>query len=269
MDCKNIKALALKLARQAGALQIKKFRKHLNIRWKGITDPVTEVDQACEELIVRGIKARFPGHSILGEETGAHGLPDADTLWIIDPLDGTVNYSHGLPMFAVSIGVYKKGRPLIGVVHAAALGETFVAERGKGAFCNGKRLRVSKQAKPLQAVLASGFAYTAREQGENVREWMGVLRNFQAIRRMGAAALDLCWVAAGRFDAFWEYGLKPWDVAAGGLMVTEAGGVITNIQGKPHDMFKPGVVASNKPLHKPLVKTLTRALKSKLTWPPR
>src|SRR6266704_2566971 len=158
MDCKEIKALATDLARRAGALQTKKFRRHLNISWKGVTDPVTEVDRACEKLIVRGIQAKFPGHAILGEETGAHGLPDADYLWIIDPLDGTVNYSHGLPMFAVSIGVYEKGKPLIGVVHAAALGETFVAERGKGAFCNGKRLLVSKQAKPLQAVLASGFA---------------------------------------------------------------------------------------------------------------
>jgi myo-inositol-1(or 4)-monophosphatase len=269
MDGKKIKALALELARQAGVLQLKKFRKQLNIRWKGVTDPVTEVDQACEKLIVRGIQARFPKHAILGEETGAHGLPDAEFLWIIDPLDGTVNYSHGLPMFAVSIGVYQKGRPLIGVVHAPAMGETFVAERGKGAFCNGKRLSVSRQAKPLHAVLGSGFAYTARLGGENVREWMGVLRNFQAIRRAGSAALDLCWVAAGRFDGFWEYGLKPWDVAAGGLMVLEAGGKITNIQGKPHDMFKPGVVASNGILHKPIIATLTKALKNKLNWPPR
>ena len=216
MDCKKIKALALKLAAEAGALQLKKFRGQLNISWKGVTDPVTEVDKACEALIIKGIKAKFPEHAILGEETGAHGLPDADFLWIIDPLDGTVNYSHGLPMFAVSIGIYEKGKPLIGVVHAPALRETFVAERGKGAFCNGKRLHVSRQAKPLQAVLSSGFAYKARVSGENVREWMGVLRNFQAIRRMGSAALDLCWVAAGRFDAFWNTGSSPgtWPQAA-------------------------------------------------------
>ena len=269
MDCKKIKALALKLALQAGKLQAKKFRGHLDISWKGVTDPVTEVDRACEALIIKGIKAAFPEHSILGEETGAHGLPNADFLWIIDPLDGTVNYSHGLPMFAVSIGIYEKGKPLIGVIHAPVLGETFVAERGKGAFCNGKRIRVSKQAKPLQAVLSSGFAYHAREDGENMREWMGVIRNFQAIRRMGSAALDLCWVAAGRYDAFWEYGLKPWDVAAGGLIVTEAGGQITNIVGKPYDMFKPGIVASNRLLHKPLVQTLGKALKTKLHWPPK
>jgi myo-inositol-1(or 4)-monophosphatase len=180
-----------------------------------------------------------------------------------------VNYSHGLPTFAVSIGIYEKGLPLIGVVHAPALRETFVAERGKGAFCNGRRIRVSKIADPLKSVLASGFAYKARESGENMREWMHVIRNFQAIRRMGSAALDLSFTAAGRFDAFWEYGLKPWDVAAAGLILTEAGGTLSNIQGKAYDMHKPGIVASNGRLHGRLLGTLKKALQSKLSWPPK
>lgn len=269
VNCHKIKKLALELAIAAGKIQMRKFRTVLDIRWKGITDPVTEVDKACEALIIKGIQKKFPGHAILGEETGAHEVAGSEHLWIIDPLDGTVNYSHGLPTFAVSIGIYHQGRPLIGVIHAPALGETFVAEKGKGAFCNGRRLRVSRQTDPLKSVLSSGFAYKARVDGENMREWMHMIRNFQAIRRMGSAALDLAFTAAGRFDAFWEYGLKPWDVAAGGLMITEAGGTLSNIAGKPYDMWKPGIVASNGRLHGKMVATLKKALKSKLTWPPR
>jgi myo-inositol-1(or 4)-monophosphatase len=269
LDCKKIKKLALELALKAGKIQMRKFRTVLDIRWKGITDPVTEVDKACEALIIKGVKKAFPGHSILGEETGIHEIEGSEFQWIIDPLDGTVNYSHGLPTFAVSIGINEKGRPLIGVVHAPALRETFVAERGKGAFCNGKRIRVSKSRDPLKSVLASGFAYQARVSGENMREWMHAVRHFQAIRRMGSAALDLCFTAAGRFDAFWEYGLKSWDVAAAGLILTEAGGRITNIAGKPYEMGKPGIVASNRLLHVKLVSMLKKALKSKLTWPPK
>ncbi len=285
MDCKKIKALALTLARQAGQVQMRKFRRNLDIQWKGVTDPVTEVDKAAEKLIVKGIRKAFPSHAIVGEEGGAQGPSQsgAPFTWVIDPLDGTVNYSHGLPTFAVSIGVWESGlkprkgklwdaaygTPLIGVVHAPALGDTFVAERGKGAYCNGKRIRVSKQAKPLEAVLASGFSYHAREDGENVREWLEILQRFQAIRRMGSAALDLSFTAAGRFDGFWEYGLKPWDVAAGGLLVEEAGGVVSNIEGKPYQMGKPGIVASNGRLQKPLLAALKKALGRKIIWPPR
>jgi myo-inositol-1(or 4)-monophosphatase len=269
MDCRKIKKLALELALAAGKIQMRKFRTVLDIRWKGVTDPVTEVDQMSEALIIKGIRKAFPGHSILGEETGSHEVPGAEYQWIIDPLDGTVNYSHGLPVFAVSIGIYHQGEPLIGVVHAPALGETFTAERGKGAYCNGKRLRVSKMKDPLKSVLSSGFAYKARDNGENLREWMHCIRNFQAIRRMGSAALDLSYTAAGRFDAFWEYGLKPWDVAAAGLIVTEAGGTISNLQGKPYEIGKPGIVATNGLLHSKLVSVLKKSLKSQLTWPPK
>lgn len=286
MDCKRIRALALDLAFQAGKLQKQKFRKPLKIRFKRVTDPVTEVDRACEALIVKGIRRVFPTHAVLGEEDGAQGPTNADFTWIIDPLDGTVNYSHGLPMHSVSIGVFEKqarpfkaqpgklsdpgfGLPLFGVVHAAQLGETFTAERGKGAYLNGKRIHVSRQAKPLEAVLASGFSYGARQNGENMREWMECLNQFEAIRRMGAATLDLCWVACGRFDAFWEYGLKAWDAAAAGLIAQEAGALITNIQGKAFALGQPGIVVSNRPLQRPLLNALKRATARKLAWPPR
>ena len=283
MNAQKIKDLALDLACQAGELQARKFRKRLDIRWKQATDPVTEVDRACETLIVKGIRRAFPGHAIVGEEGGAqgHAAVGAPYTWFIDPLDGTVNYSHGLPMFAVSIGVWEHGlkspktrlrdaqvgAPLVAVVHAPLLGETFSAVRGMGAFLNGRRIRVSSQTKPLEAILASGFAYTARVSGENSREWMEVIRGFQALRRMGSAALDLSFTAAGRFDGFWEYGLKSWDVAAGGLILEEAGGLITNISGLPYALGKPGIVATNRLLHKPLLACLKKGLSRPLRWP--
>ncbi|MGH7443196.1 MAG: inositol monophosphatase family protein [bacterium] len=282
MDSVKIKKLALELALRAGEIQKSKFRTRLSISWKGATDPVTEVDRACEALIVKGIRRAFPDHAIVGEEGGAQGRDAANApfTWFIDPLDGTVNYSHGLPQFAVSIGVWQRGlktpktrlqdsvfgAPVVGLVHAPLLKETYSAERGKGAFLNGQRLVVSTQAKPMQAVLASGFSYTSHATGENTREWMEVLRRFQAIRRMGSAALDLCFTAAGRFDAFWEYGLKSWDVAAAGLALEEAGGTITNIAGSPYVLGKPGIVASNRRLHKPLLACLKRALARPLRW---
>lgn len=283
MSAKKIKDLALDLALQAGEIQSRKFRKRLDIRWKQATDPVTEVDRACERLIVAGIRRAFPGHAIIGEEGGpqGHDSVGAPYTWFIDPLDGTVNYSHGLPMFAVSIGVWEHGlkapksrlqdaalgAPLVGVVHAPWMRETFTAVRGGGAFCDGRRIHVSPQAKPKQALLASGFAYTAAASGENSREWMEVIRGFQALRRMGSAALDLCFTAAGRFDGFWEYGLKSWDVAAGGLILEEAGGRITNIEGLPYTLGRPGIVATNGLLHKPLLACLKKGLARPLRWP--
>ncbi len=281
----RIAALARELALEAGAVQKAKFRKRLDIRWKRATDPVTEVDRGCETIIVRGIRRAFADHAIVGEEGGAQG-PDpnaAPYTWFIDPLDGTVNYSHGLPIFCVSIGVWQRGGrasarrlgdpvhgvPVVGVVHAPLLGETYSAVRGRGARLNGARIAVSRQTRPVEAVLASGFSYTSREDGENTREWMEVMREFQAIRRLGSAALDLCYTAAGRFDGFWEYGLKSWDVAAAGLVLEEAGGRLTNIAGLPYALGKPGIVATNGRLQAPLLAALKRGLKRPLVWPSR
>lgn len=285
MDRKHLTKLAEALAKAAGTLQARKFRRALSVRWKGPTDPVTEVDRACERLIVRGIKKAYPDHAILGEEGGVQGATDSEApfTWIIDPLDGTVNYSHGLPVFAVSIGVWERaakpqkdrmhdpvlGAPVVGVVHAPVLGETFVAQRGKGAFLNGRRIHVSRKRNPLQSLLASGFSYDVRFTGENVAEWTECLIRFQAVRRMGSAAIDLAFTAAGRFDGFWEYGLKPWDVAAGGLLVEEAGGIVTNMQGEPYAMDKPGIVAVGRSLQKPLLETLKAARSRQHGWPPR
>ena len=269
MNCRHIKKGAQEIAESVGRIHMRKFQKKLNIRWKAATDPVTEVDIASEKFIAKEIKKRFPGHAMVGEEGEGFGDPNSQFVWYCDPLDGTVNYSHGIPIFNVSLGVYWKGKPLIGVVHAAALRETYVAEKGHGAWLNGKRIRVSHQKSPLAALTVSGFAYQARTSGQNVREWSNVLKDFQAIRRLGSAAIDLCWVAAGRFDAFWEYGLKPWDMAAGGLIVTEAGGKVSRMDGTLFQLQQQDIMASNGKLHAALSKTLRKAWKQKLVWPPK
>jgi myo-inositol-1(or 4)-monophosphatase len=277
VNCKHVKSAALEIALACGKLQMRKFGKKNHIRWKGKTDPVTEVDVACEKLIAREIRRRFlsgpkggaHSHAMVGEEGEGFGDEAAEYVWYCDPIDGTVNFSHGLPLFCVSIGVYWKGKPLIGVVHAPALGETYVAEKGKGARLNGKKIRVSAERVPMHAATGSGFAYKALETGENMREWMHVLRNFQSIRRIGSAAIDLAWVAAGRLDCVWVYGLKPWDMAAGYLLVHEAGGKVTDLDGKPFGLHSQRVLATNKKLHPVMVKTLKRSWKHKLPWPPR
>ncbi len=266
LDCKRIKKAALELARAAGEIQMRKWGKRLDIRWKGATDPVTEVDKACEALALKVVSRNFPDHAFVGEETGVHGDPASPIQWFVDPLDGTVNYSHGLPQFSVSIGVREKGRGLIGVVHAPALKETYVAEAGKGAFLNGRRVRVSRRSRPDECLLVSGFSYRARETGENTREWMEFMRGFQALRRLGCASLDYCWTAAGRFEGFWEYGLKAWDNAAGELVVREAGGKVSNLEGRPLDITKPGVLATNGLIHARCLATLKRALGRDLRW---
>lgn len=268
-DWGKIMKVAEKLARDAGRIQLAKWGKKLDIRWKSPTNPVTEVDKACEALILKGIRRAFPGHSILGEETGSHGDKDAEVAWIVDPLDGTVNYSHGLPLFSVSIGVRQRGKAMVGVVNAPVMKEFYVAQAGQGATLNGRPIRVSRQSRPMEALMVSGFAYDAKATGENVPEWLAFMLRAQALRRLGCATLDYCWTACGRFEAFWEYGLNAWDSAAAELIVREAGGKVTNLAGKPFDIFKPGVLASNGLLHSHCLETLKQARKVSLVWPPQ
>lgn len=280
----RIKALALRLALQAGQHQARHFRRRLSIRWKRATDPVTDVDRACEALIVRGIRRAFPGHGIIGEEGGQQGHPaSAPYTWFIDPLDGTVNYSHGHPVFAVSIGVWaqgqgpKRGRlhdpafgsPLVAVIHAPLLRETFTTEAGKGAFCNGRRIRVSTLRDPMRSIAGSGFSYTSHRNGENAPQWLAGMRDFQGLRRLGAASVDLSYVAAGRMDAFWEFGLNPWDVAAGSLLIEEAGGKVTDTRGGAFRLGARDLACSNGGLHPSLLRTLASARRRQLAWPRR
>jgi myo-inositol-1(or 4)-monophosphatase len=223
-------------------------------------------------MALKALRRAFPGHSVLGEETGAHGAGDvnqAEFLWVVDPLDGTVNYSHGLPNYSISIGLRHRGQALLGVVHAPSLRETYLAEAGKGALLNGSPIHVSRITVPKSAVFVSGFSYNSFQTGQNLPEWMVFMRQFQALRRTGCASLDYSWVACGRFEGFWEYGLKPWDSAAGELLVREAGGKVSGVAGEPLDIFQEGVLATNGLLHARCLSALRRARRVRLAWPPK
>lgn len=220
---------AIDWAMEAGKLQLEKFRsRHLNMETKTtLHDVVTEVDKACEKLLIDKISATYPSHSILGEETGAH-QQSSEWQWVIDPLDGTNNYSQGLPIFCVSIGVQRAGETQVGVVYVPYLDELFVAQRGGGASWNGKAIHVSRKTDLDQCVVGTGFPYDKGiNPDNNLNNLTSILPHVRGLRRMGAAAYDLCCVACGLLDGYWELDLKPWDACAGTLIVEEAGGTVT------------------------------------------
>ena len=225
---------AVAWARAAGEIQLDMFRRpSLEQHTKqNLFDVVTKADKESERLIVNNILESFPDHSILAEESGRSGAEDSEWLWVIDPLDGTTNYSQGLPAFCVSIALRHKGVTVVGVVYAPYLGEMFTAMKGEGAFLNGRRIQVSGKHELPTMVLATGMPY---DKGvcpdNNLREISALAPRVRGIRRMGSAAIDLCYTAAGFFDAYWELNLNPWDVEAGALMVTEAGGIVAPIRG--------------------------------------
>jgi myo-inositol-1(or 4)-monophosphatase len=211
---------------EVGRLQLEKLnRKDLKIDRKSTEiDLVTEVDKLSEAILIANIKAKFPEHSILAEESGAMEN-DSDYRWVIDPLDGTVNFAHGFPIFGISVALQYRGDSILGLVYIPALQEMFSTIKGKGAFLNGNRLQVADTVLLNQAFLATGFPYDrATDPDNNVKYFTALITKVQGIRRTGSAAYDLCNVAAGRLDGYWEFKLNPWDVAAGTLMVTEAGG---------------------------------------------
>jgi myo-inositol-1(or 4)-monophosphatase len=233
------------LARQAGRLLAEKLTRHNEIYYKGAIDLVTEADKMSEELILAEISRRYPDHGILSEES-AQKNEQAPLRWIIDPLDGTTNYAHGFPFFCVSIALEKEGVVELGVIYDPTRNDLFFAELGGGAYLNGRKLQVSSVNDLSHSLLATGFPYDIRVSQENNLNYFNVMaKKAQAIRRAGAAALDLAYLAAGRFDGFWELKLKPWDTAAGCLLVAEAGGIISDMAGEPWNLFSPGLVASN------------------------
>lgn len=250
------KSFALDLARESGALLNEMFSKKHQIHFKGDINIVTEADKMSENLIIRKIHHAFPEHGILSEESDAIA-GDGKMRWIIDPLDGTTNYAHGYPVFCVSIALEKNGQVILGVIYDPTRNDMFFAEHGEGAFLNGKKLAVSNCSNLSQSLLATGFPYDIRESKENNLDYFNSMAvNVQAIRRAGAAALDLAYLAAGRFDGFWELKLKPWDTAAGCLMVEEAGGVISDISGNPWNLQSPDILASNGLIHDQMIKVL-------------
>lgn len=251
---------ALSLAAAAAAvLHEGAGRAHKAESKSAATDLVTQYDRAAEAVIVTGLRARHPRHRVLGEEGGDQGGDPGAPRWIIDPLDGTTNFAHGLPIFGVSIACEVDGEVRAGVVAAPAMGLTFAAVAGGGATRNGAAIRVSETAALDQALLSTGFPYDRRTSDQNnFAQFVALQRRAQAVRRLGSAALDLCLVASGGFDGYWEMKLKPWDVAAGVLIVREAGGQVSDWVGGAVDLFQGEVVASNGRIHAGLLEVLAQ-----------
>ncbi len=256
--------VALSLARQAGEILRAGWGKQgLQVENKGVINPVTEIDRRSEALITDGLRAAFPGHDILAEE-GTSRSEASRARWIIDPLDGTVNYIKGYPLVAVSIGLEVDGALVLGVVYNPIADELFIGERGQGAALNGAPIRVSPVASVGQAVLASGFPYDAWTNPENnAAEWERIVKKAMSVRCDGSAALDMCHVASGRLDGYWEAGTSPWDVAAGAVIVREAGGQVSDYLGGDHFMERRELVAANPVLAKELRKILTQKARRK------
>jgi myo-inositol-1(or 4)-monophosphatase len=248
--------VAVEAAKEAGRIQKLQFGKRTRVEYKGETNPVTEVDKASEKAIVRIIQESFPDHDVLTEETPYEGR-GSPFRWIIDPLDGTTNYIREYPCFAVSIGLEVEGTMRVGVAYQPILDELFCAAKGKGAALNGRRIHVSQVSLLDRSFLCTGFPYAIRE---NPDLYLGYFREFIirsfALRRPGAAVIDLCYVAAGRFDGFWEMKLQAWDVAAGSLIVTEAGGKVTDFRGQPFDIYSDEMLASNGSIHDEMLQVI-------------
>ncbi len=236
-----------RLARAAGAILRDGYEKQHDIQYKGAIDLVTEIDRASEDFLLREVQAKFPGGAILAEESGKLQGENGD-LWLIDPLDGTVNYAHGIPVFCVSIAFASGGKTLFGAVYDPMRGEMFLAESGGGATLNGRTLRASAVTELGKSLLVTGFPYdTWNTELDNFKYFERLGKQTQGVRRLGSAALDACYVAAGRFDAFWEFKLKAWDVAAGGLIAAESGARVSAIDGREDYLSAPQSIIAAAP----------------------
>ncbi len=252
----NFLSFAESLAREAGALLREGYGRVTNIEYKSAVDLVTEYDRLSEALILGRLRAAFPTHQLYAEESGTSGQA-GDYEWLVDPIDGTVNFAHGVPIFAVSLALTYRRRLLIGVVYDPLRDELFAAEAGCGATLNGQRLRVSAERELAHSLLATGFPYDVRTSPQNnFAEFIAFYRRSQAVRRAGSAALDCCYVACGRFDGYWEYKMKPYDIGAAALLVREAGGRVTTAEGAENFLGAPSIVASNGHIHEQMLRVL-------------
>jgi len=257
----QLEQVGLRAARAAGRIHLQRLNRIKVTRKTNAIDLVTEADRESEQAVIRTLNRAFPDHAILAEESGTNARL-SEHRWIIDPLDGTTNFAHGFPMFCVSIAYERRGRVELAVVFDALKRELFVAARGRGARLNARPIHVSATPSLELALLATGFPYDRRERRNfYFTFWEAFMMRTQGVRRTGSAALDLCYVACGRVDAFWEFGLQPWDVAAGALIVAEAGGRVTNLDGSVLDLNARKILASNGKLHRPMRETIAKA------WP--
>ena len=253
-------ATATEIVLRAGEIQRAGQTDGFRIDKKGTRDLVTEIDLACERMCRTVIGERFPGHDVLAEEQGGHDGPPASCRWVFDPLDGTTNFVHGLPVFCASLALEVEGEAVAAAIFDPSRAELFTAERGAGAYLNGRALRVSETSRLIDALLVTGFPYDLqRDRRELMALFDAFLAQAQAVRRLGSAALDLCYVAAGRFDGFWERRLWPWDVAAGGLILREAGGRVSMMDGGPYHSAVGQILATNGPIHDPMLAVIAGA----------
>lgn len=250
---------AIDAAMEAGKFLRESKGKSLKIENKSSSiDPVTQIDKQAEKIIIDIIKGRYPDHAILAEE-GGESDDISEYRWIIDPLDGTVNFTHGLPIYCVSIGLEYKGAIIAGAVYEPNVDDLYTAERGKGAFLNSKRIRVSENDRLIESILITGFPYDIHDNPDNtIERFTDFLMEAQAIRRLGSAAIDLCYIAAGYGDGFWEAFIKPWDIAAGMLIVEEAGGMVTDFEGNPIGAESQRILATNGRIHGKMVDVLRK-----------
>ncbi|HEY7912853.1 MAG TPA: inositol monophosphatase family protein [Blastocatellia bacterium] len=247
---------AVRVAKDAGRLLRDRLGTNIQVGHKGAINIVTDLDLASEQLIREAIATYYPRHEVLAEEGGL-AESRSDYRWIVDPLDGTTNYAHGYPVFCVSIALEHKGEVILGVVYDPMRDELFTAERGAGAALNNRPIRVSSTGDLIQSLLSTGFPYDIRTSTwTNLDHWSNFAMNAQALRRDGAAALDLCYVACGRFDGFWELNLSPWDTAAGALVVEESGGRVSDFEGKAFSNYGPQILASNGLIHQRMIEVL-------------
>lgn len=250
------KKVATEAALESGEFIKNSVGKIRKISYKGRINIVTDVDKKAEGIIIKRIRSAFPGHSILSEESGPR-YGRSPFKWIIDPLDGTTNFAHGFPVFSVSIALEENGRLIMGVIYDPMRNELFFAQRQKGAYLNNRKINVSPNRKLSESLLVTGFAYDIKDaKDNNIRNFEKFLMRAMAIRRMGSAALDFCYVACGRFDGYWELNLNPWDCAAGALIVQEAGGRVTKLDGSCYSHYDREVLATNSLIHKQMVKVL-------------
>ena len=251
-------ATAVQAVMKAGAMQLAGI-DHLHVEKKGAIDLVTQIDRDVERMFRALIAERFPEHAVLAEEFEAKGdrLSEAEYCWVFDPVDGTTNYAHGLPIFCCACSLERNRQPIVAAIYDPSRRELFTAEKGAGAWLNGAPMRVSSADTMIDSLLCTGFPYTMHTEGDYLLGLFGdFLRQARAVRRLGSAAIDLAYVAAGRFDGFWEVRLNPWDVSAGALLIEEAGGQVTTLSGGPFDSRLGEVVASNGRIHGPMVETI-------------